>query len=53
MGLIRNNIVVEYNDKGYLMYAESFPGAYTRGREREEALSKFPAVLQVDWDRLC
>ncbi|WP_227994862.1 hypothetical protein [Oceanobacillus sp. CFH 90083] len=46
MGLIRNNIVLEYNDKGYLMYSESFPGAYTRGREREEALSKFPAEIK-------
>ncbi|GGP11832.1 hypothetical protein [Oceanobacillus neutriphilus] len=46
MGLIRNNIVVEYNDKGYLMNSESFPGAYTRGREREEALSKFPAEIK-------
>ncbi|MCT1904636.1 hypothetical protein [Oceanobacillus sojae] len=46
MGLIRNNIVVEYNDKGYLMYSGSFPGAYTRGREREEALSKFPAEIK-------
>ncbi|MFD1413070.1 hypothetical protein [Oceanobacillus jeddahense] len=46
MGLIRNNIVLEYNVKGYLMYSESFPGAYTRGREREKALSKFPAEIK-------
>ncbi len=46
VGIIRNNIVVEYNDSGYLMYSESFPGAYTRGRKREEALSKFPSEIK-------
>ncbi|WP_211198895.1 hypothetical protein [Oceanobacillus jeddahense] len=46
MKLIKNNIVVEYNEKGYLMYSESFPGAYTRGRERQEALSKFPVEIK-------
>lgn len=46
MSIIRNNIVVEYNHEGYLMYSESFPGAYTRGREREEALSKFPNEIK-------
>jgi hypothetical protein len=46
MTIIRNNIVVEYNDNGYLLYSESYPGAYTRGREREEALSKFPNEIK-------
>lgn len=41
MSIIRNNLIVEYNDAGYLIYSESFPGAYTRGREYKEAQSKF------------
>lgn len=32
--------VVEYNDEGYLMYADNFPGAYTRGKTKKEALGK-------------
>lgn len=32
--------VVEYNEEGYLMYADNFPGAYTRGKTKKEALGK-------------
>jgi hypothetical protein len=33
-------IAEEYNDNGYLIYADNFPGAYVRGRYEEEALAK-------------
>jgi predicted RNase H-like HicB family nuclease len=33
-------IAEEYNDSGYLIYADNFPGAYVRGRYEEEALAK-------------
>jgi hypothetical protein len=46
MSKIKNNIVVEYNDEGNLIHSESFPGAYTRGRELEEALSKLPSEIK-------
>ncbi|WP_409274755.1 hypothetical protein V1499_06490 [Neobacillus sp. SCS-31] len=46
MNTIKNKVVVEYNDEGFLMYSESFPGAYTRGKELEEALSKFPIEIK-------
>src|SRR5690625_4653371 len=46
MGIIKNNTIVEYNKEGYLMFSESFPGAYTRGREYEVALSKFPGEIK-------
>lgn len=35
------NAVVEYNDGGYLIYADNFIGAYTRGKTKSEAASKF------------
>ena len=37
--------VDEFNNDGHLIYAENFPGAYVRGRTREEALNKFPAEI--------
>lgn len=46
MGVIKNRVVMETNDKGYLLYSESFIGAYTRGKTREEALSKFQLEIQ-------
>ncbi|RPF56155.1 hypothetical protein [Aquisalibacillus elongatus] len=46
MSIIKNKVVIEYNDDGYLMYSETFPGAYTRGREQEIALSKFPGEIK-------
>lgn len=37
--------VVEYNEKGYLLHAESFPGAYARGKTLEEAARKIRAEV--------
>ena len=41
----------EYNDSGHLIHAGNFPGAFARGKTREEALSKFPLELRqyADW----
>lgn len=36
-----NNAVMEFNEGGYLIYSESFPGAYVRGKTCDEALAKF------------
>lgn len=33
--------VVEYNEKGCLVFAENFPGAFKRGSTQKEALGKF------------
>lgn len=38
---IINNAVMEFNEDGYLIYSESFPGAYVRGKTCNEALAKF------------
>ena len=38
--------ICEYNDQGYLIYAANYPGAYVRGRSKEEALAKFPGELR-------
>lgn len=38
--------VEEYNDKGFLIYAENYPGAYVRGNTREVALSKFQREIK-------
>lgn len=32
--------IIEYNDDGYMIFAENFPGAFSRGKTREEALDK-------------
>lgn len=32
--------IIEYNENGYLIYAENYPGAYARGSTKEEALKK-------------
>ena len=37
---MRIRAAVEHNEMGYLIYAENLPGAFTRGRTREEALDK-------------
>lgn len=39
---MRIRAAVEHNEMGYLIYAENLPGAFTRGRTREEALDKLP-----------
>ena len=38
--------VMEYNADGYLMHAENFIRALTRGRTKEEAPAKFPAEIR-------
>jgi len=38
--------IVEYNDDGYLVFAGNYPGAYARGRTKEEALNKIPDEIQ-------
>lgn len=43
---ITNNVVVEFNDGGYLIYSESFPGAFARGKNRDEALAKFQSEIE-------
>lgn len=35
------NAVVEYNDYGFLVFAENYTGAYVRGKNESEALNKF------------
>ena len=39
-------IIDEYNDKGHLLYAEDYAGAYARGRTRNEALKKLPDEIK-------
>lgn len=38
--------VCEYNDKGFLIYAANYPGAYVRGESESFALSKFGSELR-------
>ena len=38
--------VCEYNDRGWLIYAANFPGAFVRGASEREALAKFPGELR-------
>ena len=40
------NIVMEENDKGYMLFAENYPGAFMRGRTKEEALGKVSAEIR-------
>lgn len=39
--------VVEYNDKGFLIYVDGFPGAFTRGEDKNEALEKLPKEVEI------
>lgn len=32
--------IIEYNEDGFMIFAENFPGAFSRGKTRDEALSK-------------
>nr|WP_300657129.1 hypothetical protein [uncultured Acetatifactor sp.] len=32
--------IVEFNEEGYMIFAENFPGAFSRGKTRDEALGK-------------
>ena len=48
--------IIEYNDKGFLVYADGFPGTFTRGREKSEAIQKLPREVEIycRWaGRLC
>lgn len=38
---------VETNGKGFLVYAENYPGAYSRGCTEAEALAKLPADINA------
>lgn len=40
------NVVMEYNEGGYLLYANNYIGAFTRGRTQEEAISKFSVEVK-------
>mgnify|MGYP006900759246 CR=1 FL=1 len=44
--LVENKIVQESNDKGVILFSESFPGAFTRAAELDEALRKFEPEIQ-------
>ena len=35
--------VLEYNEKGCLVYLQNLPGAFSRGKTAEEAFAKLPA----------
>lgn len=37
--------VIEFNEKGFLVYAENFVGAFTRGKTKEEALGKLKSEV--------
>jgi len=43
---MENRVVAEFNEDGYLLYSETFPGAYTRGSSLEEAMSKMPEEIK-------
>lgn len=53
MPSITINLHIEYNDKGFLVHAIDFPGAYARGGQREEALSKIAGEVNqyLSWAR--
>ena len=38
-------VVDEYNEKGHLVYAENFVGAFSRGKTREEAFAKLESEI--------
>ncbi|MBT2216720.1 hypothetical protein KK120_12900 [Virgibacillus dakarensis] len=38
--------IVEYNEDGYLIFVGNYPGAYVRGKTKEEALRKMPDEIQ-------
>ena len=43
---MENKIIQESNGKGILLFSESFPGAYTRAADLDEALRKFEPEIQ-------
>ena len=38
-------VIAEYNEKGAMLWADSYPGAYSRGETVAMALEKFPKAL--------
>ena len=38
-------VIAEYNEKGAMLWADSYPGAYSRGETVSMALEKFPKAL--------
>lgn len=50
------NAVLEYNDRGCMLFSADCPGAFARGRDRREALAKLPGDVAAfcrwaDWPR--
>lgn len=39
------NAALEYSENGFSAWAEDYPGAYSRGETREEALAKLPVEV--------
>jgi len=38
-------VIAEYNEKGAMLWADAYPGAYSRGETVSKALEKFPKAL--------
>ena len=50
------NAVLEYNDRGCMLFSADCPGAFARGRDRREAMAKLPGDVAsfcrwADWPR--
>ena len=45
--MLRVYATAEYNDKGWLVYAENYPGAFVRGVNKAEALGKFRREMRT------
>lgn len=39
--------ICEFNDQGYLIYAQNYVGAFVRGKTFDEAVSKFPLEIST------
>ena len=44
-------VIAEYNEKGAMLWADAYPGAYSRGETVSKALEKFPKALSeyAEW----
>ena len=40
------NAVLEYNDRGCMLFSADCPGAFARGRDRREAMAKLPGDVR-------
>ncbi len=38
--------IIEYNEKGYMIFAENFPGAFSRGKTKDEAMNKLVCEIK-------